>query len=235
MPKTRRAIVSREWVHQQRVRFLETAFHHYPSALASLRNDVWRDKRISAGHWASQFDLEGTWVEQYAADVIGFWELEANSSVDPQSPGQLFPPEPRRNEAPLFFAINWRLPNTGSRGAFLDRATLVAELQADVGHLFAGWLEARLRDGSLIEILEPTDLDLKIECAVLYYFGRMSPQDIVDRKRVLVVRGSSMMAGSRVTVNRWLQQVSEVLSLPRRKPGSRAKTGERPLVARSAP
>ncbi len=50
----------------------------------------------------------------------------------------------------------------------------------------------------------------------------MTPQEIADRKGLRLVPGSTMTAGARESVNRWLKEVSKILDLPLRSRGRRS-------------
>ncbi len=218
-PPKKRLVVTPDWFHEQKENFILNAFHHYPDAFVSLRDGAKQSGTIPcdqfARQWTRRFALEGTWVEHWATDTLCYWELNpylANFAGPPNSTrtGMAWP-LPRRLKPSVEFKRPLRLPKIS------DRDELLAALQADLAKLFhgveqpkiMGWLEVQLKAGSLVEIDEPQNLDLKIECAALYYFGAMTPQEIADRKGLRLVPGSTMTAGVRESVNRWLKEVSK--------------------------
>lgn len=228
-PAKKKLIVKPGWFHEQKKRFIETAFHHYQQVFISLRDDVLRDKKFTVRKWAEQFDLGDTWIERWAADTVSLWEWHPESlesSEDPEGKYvRMVWAEPRDKPPDVLFNIPLRMPNAADRAEFLK--ALYADLESVVlgspDKTLSAWLDGMLKNGQLLEIDEPTNLNLKIECAVLYYFGRMSTQDIANRVGVGVVPGSTMTAGVRESVNRWLKEISNILELPLRRRGRRLR------------
>jgi hypothetical protein len=188
--------------------------------------------------WAQRFDLQDTWVEDWAIDTIRNWVSNENISTSAASSRKWLIAIPRPTDPILWFRLpGVRVPAICNKETFAR--DIRNELAQATGDLLDGWMKARIRDRSIVEIAEPTDLERKLECAALYYFARLRPQDIANPefrkiKGLALRQGAAMPSGSRENISRWIKEVSKILRLPVRPAGWRPQNPVAKKTVRSA-
>ena len=216
---------SPDWNRALKARFLDSGFRHNQEALRQLAVDV-RAGTVTPQQWAEQFSLGETWVEEWAQDVIDYWEvvqypvpdlarLDATRSVTIVYP----PPRDGSKENDLFsFSVETVPTSKLSIGITMggsvegepddDWNRFKAQMHANLERALDSYRQKALCSGASREVRIPNDLLRKADVTAFYFFRQMSPRQIISQ---LVER-----VGAETTVYRWIKEIATLLDLPMR-------------------
>jgi hypothetical protein len=280
--KDKTTLVTPLWIEALRTNFLSAAFGLMPSARDLLATKGYRGE-ITSLDWAREFDVQGTWIEEWAERTLKDWKAFPDWVRNDPVTGALVevfcnPPEVAQTKEDQFsystsgnlpspYAIGvvagGRLPNAlmgefdqlrkarrdyreelqtkeqattadqrrvadariGAAKARLEKASqaaaefdpwdyFVKARRADLDKALSQHRKEAASTGASREIHIPRDLDLKLEVAALYIFGRQTPEEIGKRRGV---------GRERYAVNRWLREILPLLDLKPRPPGWQRK------------
>jgi hypothetical protein len=227
MPRTKKqAILTTPlWNQTLKVMFLEAGFHHCPEALELLQPDV-RAGAVSVHAWADQFSLAGTWVEHWAGVTLAEWAGHPHLFPNFQSllfesaAADRFSYEVHGRYPTCKFALGTVVGGSLSEGApHDDWERFKAELRNDLDRALENYLQEALTTGALQRITVPSELQLKVEVAALYFFRNLTPQQIADYP----TKSYDRTHRNRTQINVWLKEVLPLLGLWMRAKGHRRR------------
>ena len=223
--------VSPAWHQTLKTKFLQAAFGNCLEAANLLVTDVY-EQRMTTRDWAERFNVAGTWIEQWAAEVLEFWH--DHPVIFPRLP----PPHVEETEADSFsFVIANARPFFKFSLGVLAGGSFPDDADEDDWGRFKQQQHARLeaaleryrlmavQAGTSLEIKIPNDLDLKLQVAAIYIFRGMSIDELAEMKEI---------ARDRTRVYRWVAEILSLVDIPMRTAGSKPKLGDWCLVPYSA-
>jgi len=223
-PKLQPTIIPPNWWPTLKAKFLKHAFSYYPSALEELVVQV-KKRKITLRWWAENWGVGGTWIEQWAKEALIEW-----GQVPPDfDSGFIYIPVPKGNRAEdgFSFTIKDAMPDCRlAFGASVGGVKLDKDQPADDWKRFRDslhrqldaeldiYLAQSLHNGSLQEFVSYTDedLDLKLQVAAHYVFGKKSAEELGQHPAV---------ARERSVITRWLEKILPLLDLRPAKPGTK--------------
>ena len=219
--------VSPEWTQIIKYKFLNYARLNSPETFNLLATEVLKGS-MTVQEWAERYEVAGTWIQEWAAKAVGQWKL----GVDVIDGIHHIPrPDDGHTDADVFtYSVSAPLPRSrianglvrGGRAPYepglTDWDVFKLEMHAALEYQLNEYRYWRfvLADGeqppkrASREIIIPKDLDLYLQKAAVYYFGKMKTQEIAKYPGI---------ATDRVTVNRHLKSALELLDLKPRPKG----------------
>jgi len=216
------------WRRALKARFLDFAFRRNPNALRILAIEV-RAGKITPRQWVDQYQLGGTWVEEWVADVLDAWQMQPYmfSEIDrlgnTKLPPSIYYPPPRdESTADDVFSFKVDTVPTSKLSIGItaggsipdgepddDWLRFRKQMHANLDRALDWYHQNALDLGASREVLIPNDLFRKTEVTAVYFFCAKSPEQILPN---LVER-----VGDRTTLHRWIREISKLLDLPTKK------------------
>jgi hypothetical protein len=226
-PKKKAVFLPTRVIHHLRSAFLSFAVLNNSGTLRRLFFEV-SAGQLSVSQWAAAIDQSGTWLEHWAASTIEAWDagrLPKPAVVDGQDCVYYPAPADSQTRDPLFLGIITGVPksrlssgiSTSAAKWWTDdtpddrdvfRKEMHAKLDSQLDHFF----EKAICSGNASEYKLPSNLQMKLEAAALYF--------LCDKDRPEI---AAEMNASAATIYDWLIEVQSFLKLRMKKPGHRDK------------
>ena len=219
MARTKKQTVLLHPLAKQNVKaqFLNAVKEVCPMALRPLEEEINRGE-LSVPQWAEQFNVQDTWIEHWASEVIEswrsdpgsypFWPIPADQSGDSGFSYSV------HNARPFPLASRSVSPGRSCPGGIEkdDWENFKKQQHENLERALEGYRERLLLSGAGAEVVMPDDFEQRLAVAALYIFEGLTAAEI--GKHPKVTRDSSV-------VSRWLREVLELLELRPRAPGHR--------------
>jgi hypothetical protein len=210
------------WLHTTKCKFLVYAYKQNSEAFRQLAVDV-KNGGLLPGDWARTYDVGGTWIEEWARTMpaeMNEQEVWFNLPAGPDP----FVFVPASDTQRVWYSRR----SPGDAGTEIDLlladGSKIKVRDLAEHHGFDYLIEGRRHFDAAVrqyirenEIVIPGDLDLKLQTAAAYFFGRLAPTNI---------RLRSKATHEAYTKLRWVQEAAKVLKL-RLRPVGRAKNSTR--------
>jgi hypothetical protein len=96
-----------------------------------------------------------------------------------------------------------------------DRVTFRKQKHADLDRALDGFFQTAIQSGRSMQVILPSDLELKLTVAALSVLCGKTTKEIADHQKI---------SRERTVVSRWLKETRALLQLPPRKPGHRRRS-----------